>query len=106
MDAQNLEPYPVPNHDPRKESWIDLDGTKNFYLRLVYGDKNPITDINFFYITQKTENKLAIPAKDKLTLVPVRRHDGIGSDVKRSIVATKDALVFYGVYDLKFYLDR
>ena len=45
-----LKPYDVPNYDLDKEKWIDLDGTKNFYLHLTYGSNNPITDINFYYI--------------------------------------------------------
>ena len=50
LDGDLSVPYKVPSYDPSKEKWIDLDGTKNFYLRLVFGSKNPITDINFYYI--------------------------------------------------------
>ena len=53
-----LQPYPLPNYDPDRENWIDLDGTKNFYLHLTFGSNNPITDINFYYIAQKHEHKL------------------------------------------------
>ena len=53
-----LKPYDIPRYDPDKEKWIDLDGTKNFYLHLTYGSNNPITDINFYYIAQKHEHKL------------------------------------------------
>ena len=58
LEAQMLQPYDVPFYDPDKENWIDLDGTKNFFLHLTYGSNNPITDINFYYIAQKHEHKL------------------------------------------------
>jgi len=107
-----MEPYEVPRHDPDKEKWVDLDGTRNFFLHLTYGTNNPITDINFYYIAQKHEHKLAVPAKENMQLVPVRRHDGHGSDVKYHTVfqqgstEDKNALIFHGIYDMKFYLDR
>ena len=58
LEAQMLQPYALPNYDPDRENWIDLDGTKNFFLHLTYGSNNPITDINFYYIAQKHEHKL------------------------------------------------
>lgn len=72
----------MPAHDPDRERWIDLDGTKNFFLHLTFGSSNPITDINFYYIAQKHEHKLAVPARENMELVPVRRFDGHGADVK------------------------
>lgn len=113
LDNSQYEPYKLPNYDPNKEKWIDLDGTKNFYLRLIYGTKNPITDINFYYIAQKNnENRIAVPAKEKMELVKVSRHDGVGKDVQfsrvlqKAKVPEKNAIIFHGVYDLKYYLDR
>ena len=50
LDKSFHEPYPIPSYDPMKEKWIDLDGTRNFFLRLIFGSKNPVTDINFYYI--------------------------------------------------------
>jgi len=32
------------------EKWIDLDGTNKIYLRIIYGQHRPITDINFYRI--------------------------------------------------------
>ena len=58
MNNNSISPYEVPAHNPDKEKWIDLDGTQNFYLRLFYGNSNPITDLNFYYIAQKHEHKL------------------------------------------------
>ena len=51
----------MPNYDPDHEKWIDLDGTGHFYLRLIYGKVNPITEFNFFYISSKMEHKIQIP---------------------------------------------
>lgn len=82
LEAQMLKPYELPRHDLDREQYIDLDGTKNFYLHLTFGYSNPITDINFYYIAQKHESKLAVPAKENMQLVPVRRFDGMGSEVK------------------------
>ena len=47
-----------------------------------------------------------------MQLVPVRRHDGHGSDVKyhttfqQGSTEERNALVFHGIYDMKYYLDR
>jgi len=39
-----------------KEKWLDLDGTQTFYLRIVFGNElQPITEINFFNITTKSD---------------------------------------------------
>ncbi len=65
-----LKPHEVPRHDPDKEQWIDLDGTKNFYLHLTLGPNNPITDINFYYIAQKHEHKLVSLKYSKQNLKP------------------------------------
>ena len=40
----------VIDYNPLKEKWIDLDGSKTIYLRVIYGDSRPITDINFYRI--------------------------------------------------------
>jgi hypothetical protein len=102
----------VPTYNPDKEKWIDLDGSSNFFLRLIYGSNNPITDLNFYYIAQKHEHKLAVPVKDNLHLVPVKRFDKTTDDVKyhtvlqKGATEEKNAHVFHGVYDLKYYLDR
>jgi len=107
-----LQPYELPRHDPDREQYIDLDGTKNFFLHLTFGTNNPITDINFYYIAQKHESKLAVPAKENMQLVPVRRHDGEGSEVKyhttfqKGSTEERNAIVFHGTYDMKYYLDR
>ena len=58
LERNDISPYEIPNYNPDKEKWIDLDGTKNFFLRLFYGSNNPITDLNFYYIAQKHEHKL------------------------------------------------
>ena len=91
LDKSFNEPYPVPNYDPNKEKWIDLDGTRNFFLRLFFGNNNPITDLNFYYIAQKHEHKLAVPVKDNLSLVPVKRWDGTTDHVKYHTVLQKGA---------------
>ena len=81
-------------------------------MRLFYGNNNPITDLNFYYIAQKHEHKLAVPVKDNLSLVPVKRWDGTTDHVKyhtvlqKGATEEKNALQFHGVYDLKYYLDR
>ena len=62
LDASINEPYPVPNYNPNKEKWIDLDGTKNFYLKLTYGTTNPITDINFYYIASRNNEHRIVSA--------------------------------------------
>lgn len=47
-----------------------------------------------------------------MQLVPVRRHDGIGADVKyhttfqKGSTEDRNAIVFHGIYDMKYYLDR
>jgi len=53
-----------------------------------------------------------VPAKENMQLVPVRRHDGHGSDVKyhttfqQGSTEDRNALVFHGIFDMKYYLDR
>ena len=51
----------MPWYDPDQEKWVDLDGTQHFFLRLIYGKNNPITEFNFFYISSKMEHKIQIP---------------------------------------------
>ena len=47
-----------------------------------------------------------------MQLVPVRRFDGIGSQVKfhtsfqKGSSEDRNAIVFHGIYDMKYYLDR
>ena len=61
LSEEEKTPYEMPNYDPDHEKWIDLDGTGHFYLRLIYGKVNPITEFNFFYISSKMEHKIQIP---------------------------------------------
>ena len=50
--------------------------------------------------------------KDNLQLIPVKRFDKTTDDVKyhtvlqKGATEEKNAIVFHGVYDLKYYLDR
>lgn len=37
-------------YNATKENWIDLDGTNQIFLRVIYGNYRPITDINFYRI--------------------------------------------------------
>lgn len=37
-------------YDSSAEKWIDLDGSNQIFLRVIYGDQRPITDINFYRI--------------------------------------------------------
>ena len=58
MTLESSKPYPVPSHDNSKEKWLDLDGTQTFYLRIIFGKiPNPVTEINFFNITTKSDEK-------------------------------------------------
>ena len=47
-----------------------------------------------------------------MELVRVVRHDGVGKEImfhkvfQKGKTSDKNAIVFHGVYDLKFYLDR
>ena len=51
LKQPELASYKIPEHSPEAEKWIDLDGSSNFYLRLIYGETaKPITEVNFFYI--------------------------------------------------------
>jgi hypothetical protein len=54
----DMQPYALPNFNPNEEKWIDLDGTKSIYLKVVFGNKHaPITEINFFNITTSEDAK-------------------------------------------------
>jgi hypothetical protein len=60
MTTDEAKPYAVPDHDSDSEKWIDLDGTKSIYLRVIYTGVNEsnaneiaLTDINFFNVTSK-----------------------------------------------------
>ena len=62
LKQPELKSYPVPDHQRDQEKWIDLDGTGNFYLRLIYGETpNPITEVNFFYIQSKNDSYFVSP---------------------------------------------
>jgi hypothetical protein len=37
-------------YNPMAEKWVDLDGSNQIYLHLIYGQSRPITDINFYKI--------------------------------------------------------
>lgn len=37
-------------YNRQTEKWIDLDGTNQIFLRILYGESRPITDINFYRI--------------------------------------------------------
>jgi len=54
---------PIPPYDPEKENWVNIDGIQRTWLRMIYGTKNPITDINFFRIStnKKDPKKISIP---------------------------------------------
>lgn len=38
------------NYNKQAEKWIDLDGTNTVFLRVIYGNHRPITDLNFYRI--------------------------------------------------------
>jgi hypothetical protein len=57
------------------ERWLDLDGTQSFWLRLIYGDKNPVTEVNFHYISSKYPSKIVIPEAYCIEPIAVIRHD-------------------------------
>ena len=48
------------NYNSQQEKWIDLDGSNQTYLRVIYGLHKPITDINFYRIkhVKGTANKM------------------------------------------------
>jgi hypothetical protein len=103
-------PYEVPFYDPEHEKWIDLDGSQNFYLRLIYGKSNPITEFNFFYISSKLEHKIQIPENMEIQPVPIKRFDDEQAEKKFHTVIKSNkgsnCVIFHGTYDLKYYLDR
>jgi hypothetical protein len=37
-------------YNSQVEKWVDLDGSKMVYLRVIYGNHRPITDINFYRV--------------------------------------------------------
>jgi hypothetical protein len=58
MRLESSKPYPVPEHNPYEEKWVDLDGSNTFYLRMIFGtSKDPITEVNFFNITTKSDSR-------------------------------------------------
>jgi hypothetical protein len=43
------------SYNSKVEKWLDLDGSNQIFLRVIYGNHRPITDINFYRInTQKS----------------------------------------------------
>ena len=38
------------SYNSQVEKWIDLDGSNTIFLRIIYGNHRPITDINFYRI--------------------------------------------------------
>ena len=57
LKPENL-PHQVPDYDPDKEKWVDLDGTCQFFLRMEFGNEEaPVTEVNFFYIKSSNEEK-------------------------------------------------
>jgi hypothetical protein len=73
LAKEENHPYPQPMYDLDSEKWLDLDGTKSFYLRLVYGNKNPVTEVNFHYISSKLPHKIVIPESYCIEPIPVMR---------------------------------
>jgi hypothetical protein len=58
LELPESQPYPLPSYNPSKEKWVDLDGSKQFYLRMIFGaEKEPIIEVNFFNITTSSESK-------------------------------------------------
>lgn len=58
LKTPDAQPYPVPKFDSTREKWIDLDGSKTIYLRLIFGsEKAPITEVNFFNITTSMDHR-------------------------------------------------
>lgn len=44
------DPYTKLIYNSQVEKWIDLDGSNQIFLRVIYGHHRPITDINFYRI--------------------------------------------------------
>jgi len=42
--------YTKISYNSQVEKWIDLDGSNTIFLRIIYGNQFPITDINFYRI--------------------------------------------------------
>jgi len=42
--------YTKISYNSQIEKWIDLDGSNMIFLRIIYGNQRPITDINFYRI--------------------------------------------------------
>ena len=38
------------SYNSQVEKWIELDGSNTIFLRVVYGNHRPITDINFYRV--------------------------------------------------------
>jgi hypothetical protein len=75
LNEPNNLPHSQPHFDFDQEKWIDLDGTSSFFLRLIYGDNNPITEVNFHYISSKTATRIGIPESYLIEPIPVIRVD-------------------------------
>ena len=38
------------SYNSQVEKWIELDGSNTIFLRVIYGNHRPITDINFYRV--------------------------------------------------------
>lgn len=88
-----------------------MDGTQSFYLRLIYGDTNPITEVNFHYISSKTPTRIAIPETYLIEPIPVLRIDEKEPPVKnyatvRTAANGSKTKMHFGTFELRGYLDR
>ena len=73
LAKEETQPYAQPMYDFEQEKWLDLDGTRSFFLRLIFGSKNPVTEVNFHYISSKLPHKIVIPESYCIEPIPVMR---------------------------------
>jgi hypothetical protein len=98
-----------------KENWLDLLGNKRVYLRMIYGTKKPITEMNFYNIMRlkATVDKMIIPMNMEIEPVPVKHYGDDPNDKKFHKTkrvdpkgdSSKDQYCFYGDYEIKKYLE-
>ena len=43
------------SYNSQVEKWIELDGSNTIFLRVVYGNHRPITDINFYRVKHQKD---------------------------------------------------
>lgn len=99
-----------------KENWLDLLGNKRVYLRMVFGTKKPITEMNFYNIMRlkATVDKMIIPMNMEIEPVPVKHFGDDPNDKKFHKTkrvdpkgdSSKDQYCFYGDYEIKKYLEE